>query len=74
MSRGDDYVKVRAILIAPTRDAVGFVKLNNDVNSKPFFIPKSLIHAGDLSKLTYEHATEAVEFRVFEWKAEELDL
>lgn len=77
MGRSDDYVRVKAILIGPTRDAVMIARVS-DVNRspdfKPLIIPKSLIHSADLSKLTWESATEIVEFRLREWKAEDLDL
>lgn len=75
MSRSDDYVRVKAILAGQTRDAVFLVRVGNDVNSPAFAIPKSLIHVADLSKFgDRRNVTEVVEFRLREWKAEDLDL
>lgn len=74
MSGGDEYTKVRVILVSPTRDAVLVSRVSNDQSEPILSIPKSLIHSADLTKLTWENATEIVEFRMFEWKAEALDL
>lgn len=70
---GDTYVRVKAILVGPTSDAVMLARID-DPRVEPFCIPKSLIHAFDLAQLCWERTTEIVAFRVFEWKAEELDL
>lgn len=73
MMGSDTYVRVKAILVGPTRAAVVLARIE-DPKAEPFFIPKSLIHGADLAQLCWERATEIVVFRVFEWKAEELDL
>lgn len=67
------YAKVRAIYISSTRDAV-MVDCNIKGKERSAWIPKSLIHSADLSKFTHEMETEIVDFRLMEWKAEELDL
>lgn len=73
----EKYVKVKAVLIyAPQdRDAIYFeFGYQSPEDSQLEWIPKSLIHGGDLLKLTNELQTELVEFRMMEWKARKLGL
>ncbi len=74
MSKGDEYVKVRVIFVRKTNDAVLVSKVTNDVNEPVHWIPLSLLHAADESRLNNSMATEVVEFRMRAWKAERLDL
>lgn len=70
----DDYVKIEVIFIHRTGAAICCTKVNNDPESPTFWIPVSLIHGGDLLRIDNNKATEVIEFRLREWKAEELDL
>lgn len=72
--RSDNYVKVKAILIAKTRDAIYVSRVTNDVREPHHWVALSLIHAADEAKITNEHMTEVIEFRLREWKAREIGL
>lgn len=74
----ENYVRVKAILVHIRPDAVLFdIELDpdGDDDGDERWIPKSLIHGGDLlTKIKQSNITEIVEFRLMEWKAKQLGL
>ena len=67
----DKYVKVTCEMVWPTDNAISVQTPHSDVVR---WIPKSLIHGGDLLKLDRAVGKEVVTFRLMEWKAKELGL
>lgn len=67
----EKYVKVTCELIRPTDNAIGIQTTTSDVLR---WIPKSLIHGGDLLTLDRTPDRTVVSFRMMGWKAKELGL
>lgn len=67
----DHYTKVKAFYLAATRDAF-LVQCGR--NKRESWIPFSLIHGGDERVIRRAERDDPIEFRLFDWKAEELDL
>lgn len=74
MGSMDNYVKVKVILIARTRDALLIDCELEGTDERCAWVPLSLIHAADEKRIGNNHATDIVEFRMREWKAMELNL
>lgn len=71
----EKYTRVRCILITKTRNAILVDIAPEDASEiEQRWIPLSLIHGGDESKIGNDHSTDIVEFRLMEWKARELGL
>jgi hypothetical protein len=69
----DEYVKVTARIMATTRNAF-FFDVSHDDSEIHRWIPKSLVHGGDVLKIERSPGRGQVAFRLMAWKAEELDL
>lgn len=70
----DDYVKVKVILVARTKDAILVSRFSNDVNEPTHWIPLSLLHIADERRIDNSQMTEPIEFRMRAWKAAKLNL
>nr|WP_295465291.1 hypothetical protein [Mesorhizobium sp.] len=74
MTNVDRYARVTCILIVATKDAICVDTDPDGDEIVQAWIPKSLIHGGDLLRLGNDHSTDRVTFRLMEWKARELGL
>jgi len=70
-----NYTRIKTcIIVASTENAIAFDIMKDLPNGGRTvkWVPKSLIHGGDLIKLEEAQGNETVSFRLMAWKAREI--